>query len=226
MKQIVAGFIWFFMGYLAIGQSIYEYGAMPSVNLTKKLENNWKINTKLEMRFPLAKGVFKPPSQEQFPYKLYDIVVTGTKKIGVQTSLGFGYGVRWREGLFSQVFAQQIGIKQQIQHLRLAHRIAADQRIQSNRSTVWRFRYRWRTEIPLNGHRLDPKEWYFKLGNEYLNAFNDGAYQLEIRLTPVFGKLLASKSKFELGVQYRLGKLGTGSAKHVFWMQANWYSTW
>ncbi|MCV6628576.1 MAG: DUF2490 domain-containing protein [Flavobacteriaceae bacterium] len=226
MKRIFSCCILLMMVFLAQGQASYEYGFMPTINLTKKLQNDWKINAKLEARFPLEKGKFEENSSESFPYQLLDFVFTTTKKTGIHTSLGGGYGVRWRSGSYSHIFSQQFAYKHQWNQWRLAHRIASDQRIQRGEYTIWRLRYRWRTEIPLNGGRLDVGEWYLKIGNEYLQILQDSRYELEIRLSPMFGKLFPSKDKIEFGFQYRMGKLGLRTPKHNLWLQASWYSSW
>jgi len=84
-------------------------------------------------------------------------------------------------------------------------------------------RYRIASEFPLSGQSIDPKEFYLKVSNEYLNAFQGNDYDLEIRLAPHFGFLFSDTNKLEFGPAYRISSFIDGSAKNSFWLSLNWY---
>ena len=89
--------------------------------------------------------------------------------------------------------------------------------------TEYRFRYRATLENPLNGKSIDPKEFYLKINNEYLNAFEDREYDLEIRFSPLLGLKLNERNKLELGLDYRLDSFLENKTRNHFWTSINWY---
>ncbi|MBX2827536.1 MAG: hypothetical protein KTR22_05205, partial [Flavobacteriaceae bacterium] len=77
--------------------------------------------------------------------------------------------------------------------------------------------------IPLNGQSVDPKEFYFKFNHEYLNAWEQNDYDLEIRAVPHLGYKVSKSNKLEFGLDYRLNSFLNTSPSHRFWTVINWY---
>ena len=75
----------------------------------------------------------------------------------------------------------------------------------------------------MNGKSIDPKEFYLKINNEYLNAFEDREYDLEIRFSPLLGLKLNERNKLELGLDYRLDSFLENKTRNHFWTSINWY---
>lgn len=69
----------------------------------------------------------------------------------------------------------------------------------------------------MNGDRIDIREFYFKLGNEYLWDFRSN--KLEIRLTPYLGYQVSQKDRIEFGLDYRTVKLNDNN----LWFRTTWY---
>ena len=75
----------------------------------------------------------------------------------------------------------------------------------------------------MNGKSIDPKEFYLKINNEYLNAFEDREYDLEIRFSPLLGLKLNERNQLELGLDYRLDSFLENKTRNHFWTSINWY---
>ena len=70
---------------------------------------------------------------------------------------------------------------------------------------------------------LHPSPFYLKINNEYLNAFEDREYDLEIRFSPLLGYKLNEGNKLEFGLDYRLDSFLESVTKNHFWTSINWY---
>ncbi len=76
-------------------------------------------------------------------------------------------------------------------------------------------------EIPLNGQTLDPKELFIKVSNEYLNAFQQSEYDLEIRIAGFIGYVFSPKTKLEIGLDNRLDAFIDDRLRNRFWLGFN-----
>lgn len=215
--------LWLSFSNTTLAQSTYQVGALPSVNLNYKLKKGWSLNFKIESRQLLQKGTFTGDSNKSYEYLLTDYSLIVAKKIGMNSRISGGYLLRFREGDATHRFIQQYTITQQLSRLRLAHRVVADQTFSTAKATEYRLRYRLVTEIPLNGQSADPKEFYLKIGNEYLNSVQSFDYDIEIRLVPLLGYTMTENHKIEVGLDYRVNSFLNHSARHSFWASLNWF---
>jgi len=204
-------------------QSTYQFGALPSLNLNRKLKNDWSINTKIESRQLLQSGEFNGSADKSYKYVLTDISLISAKKVGLNSRIAGGYLIRVREGELVHRFIQQYIIVQRLNGFRLAHRFLGDQTFSKNENPEFRFRYRITSEIPLNGEAVDPGEFYLKINNEYLNSFQDADYDLEIRLVPLLGYDINNNNKIELGLDYRVNSFLNNNSRHSFWISFNFF---
>lgn len=204
-------------------QSSYRIGLLPKFNVNLRLENEWKLNTKLESRQLISEGDFGMPSNAQYRYALTDLAVVLAKKAGANSTLGGGYMIRLEEGRAAHRFIQQYSVVRRYTAFRLGHRFAADQTLRNGEAPTFRFRYRIGMDIALSGQTVDPREFYVKLNHEYLNAFQGGSYDLEIRLIPFLGYAFTDNNKLETGLDYRLNSFINGSSRSSFWIQIGWF---
>lgn len=100
----------------------------------------------------------------------------------------------------------------------MAHRFALDQTESQNAPTKFRIRYRATLELPLSGTSIDPKEWYLKINNEYLNSFQNKEQSLEMRVVPLVGYKFSEKSKLETGVDYRRNDFLSDDPHPTYWV--------
>jgi hypothetical protein len=200
-------------------QSNFQLGILPSVNINAKLPKDWALNFKVESR----QGLFN--DQFNYDYLLTDISIGGGKKIGINTTLAGAYLIRIDNNSVRHRAIQQLSFVRRYPGLRLSHRISADQTFKDEESTEIRLRYRLSSEIPLQGHSLDPKEFFLKFNNEYLNAFEGNDYDLEIRVAAFVGYALTASGKLEIGPDYRLDSFINHAARNRVWISINFYQS-
>jgi len=204
-------------------QSTYRVGALPAININKGLRDDWSLNFKAESRQSALSGTFNGNSLVQFDYLLTDLSLMASKKAGLNNKLAGGYLASLRQGRTIHKLVQQFTIVRRYSTFRLGHRFAADQAFEKNEPVEIRLRYRITAEFPLNGEAVDIREFYLKINNEYLHAFQDSKYDLEMRLSPLIGYVFSNKNKFEFGTDYRVNSFINHSARNSFWISLSWY---
>lgn len=221
MKYLI--FVWALLQlpFSVSAQSTYQFGVLPSVNLNKKMKNNWSLNTKLESRQLFQRGEFNGTTDKEYNYVLTDMSLIAAKKVGLNSRISGGYLIRLEDGDFFHRFIQQYVVVQNLSGWRLAHRIMSDQTFSKIEKPEIRLRYRITSEIPLNGEAVDPGEFYLKLNNEYVNSFQAKEYDLEIRLIPLLGYDITDNFKIESGLDYRVNSFFNNSTRHSYWMNFN-----
>ena len=112
---------------------------------------------------------------------------------------------------------QQFVVIQKFTNFRLAHRFLSDQTFSVLESPDFRLRYRVSFELPLNGQSVDPKEFYFRVNHEYVNGWQGGDYDLEVRLIPTIGYDFTDSFRLEAGLDYRVDGFIRSETEHTFW---------
>lgn len=219
MKQLLIILFGVLLSLSGIAQASYQIGLLPSLNVNKKLPKDWSVVFKAESRQSIFKDDFK------FDYLLTDLSLAASKKVGSRTSVAFGYLIRIEDQSITNRLIQQISIVRRYPSLTLGHRISADQSFEKGNDPEFRFRYRVSSELPLSGQTLDPKEFFIKLNNEYLNSFQGKDYDLEIRAAFFVGYAFTPATKLELGVDYRADSFIDGNPRNRFWIGLNFYQS-
>ena len=192
---------------------------MPTVNINSKLPKDWFTNLKMESRQELYRDGF------EYSYQRTDLSLIAGKKLGFRTKIAAGYqGILEDQGINNR-FIQQLHLLKKYQNFTLNHRFQADQTFSNDEDTEYRIRYRLSAEIPLNGQTLDPKELFIKASNEYLNAWQQSEYDLEIRMAAFIGYVFSPKTKLEIGVDNRLDAFINGQLRNRFWLGVNIYQS-
>lgn len=201
-----------------MAQGTYRIGGLPSLNVNKKLRNNWSLNSKIESRLLFYRGEINGITEKDFGYLLTDISLIAAKKVGLRTRIAAGYLIRLnKDGIYHRMI-QQFVVLQKFSGFRLAHRLLCDQTFSAREAPEFRFRYRITSEIPLNGLAVDPGEYYLKINNEYINKVQEKAYDLEIRLVPIIGHEISNRLKIEAGPDYRVNSFLNKNTKHSCWL--------
>ena len=222
-NKLIPFFLCFLFGSTVMAQSTYEAGLLPAFNLNKKLKNDWSFNSRIESRQLFLKGESNEDRVNQHENVLTDIAILTAKKVGLDSRVAGGYLIRFEDGEIIHRFSQQFSIVQRMPSFRLAHRFLTDQTISPVEKTEFRLRYRVTAEIPLNGKSVDPKEFYLRLNNEFVNSLQDTKYDLEIRLVPLLGYSLNTKNKVEIGLDYRIESFLDNSPNRSYWASLNWF---
>lgn len=205
----------------SIAQSTFGLGLLPTLNINKKLPEDWSLNFKTESRQALINEEF------DYAYLLTDISLAAAKKIGINTAVAMGYLMRIVEednGIQNRTM-QQITFIKRYSNFMLSHRILADQTFQKDDYTELRIRYRITMEHPLQGKTSDPGEFFLKLNNEYLNSLYNKTYDLEIRGAAFLGYELSPNNKLELGFDYRIDSFISGMPRNRLWIGLNFYQS-
>ena len=102
---------------------------------------------------------------------------------------------------------QQLGFKNTIDKYRIGHRIRAEQRLFKELS-IYRFRYRFAVDFPLNGDRLDRNEAYLIAYSETLLSIANGlSPKGDLRFSIQIGWMLSELLKFQVGVEHRFDNI-------------------
>lgn len=196
-------------------QTKTTFGLLPKVVLSKKIKSTSKWVNSLEQR------TFFYDQDFNISHSLVDFSTIYSTSISDSQSINFGYILRFRNSETIHRTFQHYNFIERYNALKLAHRIAFEQFYQPKKQTTFRARYRVSLEKPLNGERVDVKEFYLKLGNEYLYNFTEK--DLEIRLTPYLGYRVSKKDKVEFGIDYRMGSFLENATENNFWFRTTWY---
>jgi len=182
---------------------IFFTGFFPEASITKKLENENRINFKIEHQQVLYDN--RDGKSHQIRFKTYrtDLMSFYDWRLSPTSSFALGVFHRFQDGADANRFIQQFGKLQRLRTLRIAHRFRTDQTFTKGEKMAFRFRYRIAFEIPLNGTALDPGEHYLAVSNEPIISFQSRNFELENRLVISLGKLFQNGQKIEWGLDYR-----------------------
>lgn len=221
IKYLILVLIAFQFKSTVFAQSTYQFGILPSININKKFEHDWYLNTRLESRQLFQRGKINGISEKGYKCLLTDLSFIAAKKVGLNSRIAAGYLIRFEDKALAHRFIQQYVIVQKMSAYRLAHRFLSDQTFSHTEVPEIRFRYRITSEIPLNGESVDPGEFYLKINNEYINSFQAAEYDLEIRLVPLLGYDTTDDFKIETGLDYRVNSFISNNSRNSFWLTFN-----
>lgn len=196
-------------------QSNFEAGLLPKIVISKKIATKTKWVNSIESR------TFMYDDELLLSHSLVDVSSILSYRTSLNQSFNFGYILRFRNSEVIHRTFQHYNFVNQLTALKVGHRFAFEQFYQSKRQTTFRTRYRISAEKALNGEKVDVKEFYLKLGNEYLYDFE--ANDLEVRVTPYLGYKASQKDRIEFGLDYRLGNFLNNATENNLWFRVTWY---
>ena len=208
----------------ALAQSTtFIAGFMPEINILVPLSDRVKLRNTIESR-----AVFLNNGNEddrwKYEYLLTDLSAIAAIKVGAAGSLNAGYLIRFLDGEVFHRFIQRYRFVTDIANLRLGHRAGIDQTFNADGFFEFRTRYRINLEKALNGQRIDPGEFYFKLGAEALWEVADGRSEIETRLTPILGFEIGPGHGLEGGLDYRVA-VTLEDPIHALWITITYFRT-
>lgn len=203
------------------GQSSYRFGSIPSLNLNTELAKGWGLNFKSEFRSMFRQGLKDKTPLITNEYIHTDLSALVSKKVGLGNRLTGGFLLRIRDNRVIQRYIQQYILVRNYDGYRMSYRFALDETFDDLLEV--RFRLRTSTEIPLNGKKVDDKEYYIKLNQEILNNFEASIYDIELRLIPLLGYKLNDNNKVEFGIDYRLDTFLNNEPRHTALVSMNWF---
>ncbi|CAM1344740.1 DUF2490 domain-containing protein [Tenacibaculum amylolyticum] len=196
-------------------QTTFNLGWLPKVNLSYKLNEKTKWVNSIETREVVYEDTFR------FTHSLVDVATIFSIKTNMHQSLNLGYIVRIEEEELTHRLFQQYNFVQSFDGLKLGHRIGLEQHFPEKSNTFYRTRYRITLQKSLAGEKVDVKEFYLKLGNEYV--YNFTSEDLEIRFSPYLGYKVSPKDKVEVGFDFRSSNFIDAVNEHSLWFRTTWY---
>lgn len=175
-------------------------------NANYKINYRWKLNFEAAFRSTLAENLER--TNIEFDSEFFQFAANASTNLGFYSDLGFGVMYRFNKLIDDQTFdeirfTQQYVYARRFNSIRILNRLKIDQRIFELLS-IWRFRYRLSADFPLNGSRLDVKEFYMVLSTEsLLNCGTDVKPFWDQRLTSAAGYQLSEKIKLEGVLEFR-----------------------
>ncbi|MGM0634592.1 MAG: DUF2490 domain-containing protein [Bacteroidota bacterium] len=180
----------------------FSSGFFPEASLSYGIFESYSITHKVESQH----GMFDDQrlnNELEYEHTLTDLQTFFGKRISPFVKIDVGYQYRINEGENTNRSIQQVSILQRNEVFRTGHRIRLDQTFYNENPILWRFRYRYKAQIPLQGRNLDPNEKYLMLSNEVIYMNQSGEDDIENRLCAALGFYFDDKNKFEIGLDYR-----------------------
>lgn len=212
-----------FLSFLGNSQTDARLGFLPTVNFNLNLKKDWDLNFKYQSRHYVFQSQLTSSERWGYSHSNSDLSFLAGKKTGLNSKFIGGFSTRFANNRFFFQLNQQFVLKKKYRGLRLAHRFALDETFAQNTVPRFRIRYRLGVEIPLQGKKIDVKEFYFKMNLEVLNTFEKNQYYLELRGIPVFGYVISEKQKIEFGFDNRLDRIITSSNRISNLLIVSWY---
>ena len=186
----------------AQAQHRFTAGLFPEAQLSYKLNKKYSVTHKVESQH----GMFDAQRLNQelkHSHTLTDLQSFIGMRINPLVKVDVGYQYRIEEGENTHRPIQQVAILQRSNFFRVGHRIRTDQTFFNEEAMLWRFRYRYALQMPLQGRDLDPGEQYLTLSNEAIYMYQAGEDDVENRLVASLGFYVNDDNKYEVGIDYR-----------------------
>lgn len=184
-------------------QNNFEGLGESDFSINHSVSKKYSINGSLRSRYFLFQDANFKYEQRQI-----DFIHFSTFILNYNNSLSFGLQYRNRD-LFSNSsnefrLTQQYNFNKRTDGIRFGHRLRFEQRI-FNTLTVFRPRYRFTVDFPLNGQKLDVGEAYFIGSLEALWSLNKNSKpEFDQRNTAQIGWQLNENLKLQTGLEYRI----------------------
>lgn len=162
--------------------------------------------------------------QTQLSTRQVDLVHFSNINVRDNQSIALGLLYRFREtfdgGSNELRLTQQYNITSKPFAIRFGHRLRAEQRISSARTTH-RFRYRFAVDFPLKGEKLDIGEPYLVSNLESLFSFaKEKQPQYDARFALHLGWKLSQHIKLQFGAEYRKEDIAQDVQQLLFFLSA------
>lgn len=208
-------FIICFLCFSLYSQNDFESLGETGLSVNHSPTNNYKINFSLRSRYYLYKE-----NDINFKNRQLDFVHFSTLNLNYNHSLSMGIQYRIRESISGG--SNELRLTQQFNYtkknlaLRFGHRFRFEQRL-LNDLTIFRSRYRFTLDFPLDGEKLDIGEPYLVTSLEALLSKSKKIKpELDQRSTIQIGWLISQKLKLQLGLEYRFEAFNISTKEKLF----------
>ncbi len=197
------------------GQTSFTSGILSKVTGSHSLNKSWKLTGQIEniQQIGPAAGVLRT-----------DFTLLISRKVSPGWAVSSGYLHRVSDARPVRRLLQQVAFSQTRNRSRLGHRIRTDQTFSSTGPVRFRLRYRFSSEIALQGATINAQEWYLVMSSEALLSHRDSETDFEQRLVANLGHYFDRKHKIQLGFDYRLDRLLVGPSRHRLWWVGTYFT--
>lgn len=173
---------------------------------------SWKMNTSVGHR-TITREVEGSRSTQMTFAEINQFV---TRKVSPKISLSVGYKYRDLNGssIAENRLTQQVAYTHQNNSVRLLSRLRAEQRFRD--TFAHRYRYRFSVDFPLNGEKLDTREFYLVSSNEVLFESTQGENTLDNRLSIGTGYVISNACKVQVDFTQRFEDLNSSLSQISF----------
>jgi len=212
-KSLLLFFI--FISFQSIAQDQLSVLGETRFATNKKVSKTYNLNFTLRSRYFLHQDSNLKYTQQQLDFYHFSKF-----KIDQLHNISLGVYYRTRDpfdsGSDELRFTQQFSIKPQKHLAQFSHRFRAEQRVLDTK-TIFRQRYRFSVNVPLNGDELDIGEAYFVAALEGLQSLSENQKpELDERTTAQIGWQLTDDLKFQAGLEHRGEALNIESKHYLF----------
>lgn len=204
-----------FVGLQAYSQSNFDTLGESSFAINKTISSQYKFNFALRSRYFLYQD-----DSFNFENRQVDVVHFSTFNLDYNHALSLGIQYRLREdidgGSNELRLTQQFNYTKKNEALRFGHRVRVEQRI-LDAFTIFRTRYRFALDFPLNGEKLNVGEGYIIMTTEgLLSLAKTLKPEINHRTTAQIGWLTSERLKLQFGVEYRFEAFNINTEEKLF----------
>lgn len=220
-------FFWFALTFISSSLFSQErrtiIGLFPEYALSYKINDNWKLIQKIESQYGLYRRdeAINYDEVGYFHYRT-DIQFFASYRLNPITKIDGGYQYRIENGPWHR-FIQQYAWLNFWKNFRFGHRLRADQTIEGDEPLLWRLRYRFSTDFPLQGASLDPGEKYLTGSLETIVGFVQPYFEVENRYVAGVGYYFNNKHKIELSIDLRTDAHFDPRFRQRLWTKVSYY---
>lgn len=204
-----------FICYSAYSQNDFDTFGETSLSLNHKVSKEYSMNFAFRSRYFLYND-----SNVQYTQQQVDVFHFSTFKLNYYHKLSLGIYYRNRDwfdtGSDETRLIQQFNFTKQKLGVRYGHRIRLEQRFLDTK-TIFRQRYRFAVDFPLNGEKLDVGEAYLVSAVEGLLSISriDNP-ETDVRLSSQIGWQVTEELKLQTGLEHRLEAFNDNAKNNLF----------
>lgn len=197
-----------------VAQNGFDVLGETSFAVNTQISNRYNANFSLRSRYFIYED-----NDFNFNVRQIDLAHFSNYKLDFRHSISLGIQYRNRtffEDISNEIrFIQQYDIRTLHKTSRFGHRFRFEQRLFEN-ITIFRLRYRFAVDTPLNGDKLDPGEAYLiKSVEAVFNTSKQFQPSYDIRLNAQLGWLTSKSFRLQFGVEYRLEALNIATRQRL-----------
>jgi hypothetical protein len=200
---------------LCFSQDDFETLGESGFAIDHNVSDSYSFNFLARSRYYLYKGI-----DVTFENRQVDIIHFSTLKLNYNKSVSLGVLYRFRNVFDDNSdelrLVQQFNYTKQNLALRIGHRFSFEQRLLEN-LTIFRSRYRFGLDTPLNGEKLDVGESYLVVSMEaLLSQSRKTKPEIDHRTTAHVGWLVTEDLKIQVGFEYRFEAFNIETEQKLF----------